>query len=79
MDIYNGAYYPKGKLNAQEWFDSFVEKEFDVVVAKSLFTHLLPDELDIYLRSIANRLRAGGKALLTFLFQRGATTPRRFG
>ena len=44
----------------------FVENEFDVAVAKSLFTHLLPEELDIYLRSIADRLRTGGKALLTF-------------
>ena len=66
MDIYSAAYYPKGKLNAQEWFDSFVEKDFDVVVAKSLFTHLLPEEVDIYLRGIADRLRIGGKALLTF-------------
>jgi SAM-dependent methyltransferase len=66
MDIYSPAYYPKGKLNAQEWLDSFVEKEFDVAVAKSLFTHLLPEEVDIYLRGIADRLKIGGKALLTF-------------
>lgn len=66
MDIYNAGYWPKGTLSAQEWLDGFGEKGFDVVVAKSLFTHVLPDELSIYLKGIADRLKPGGKALLTF-------------
>jgi SAM-dependent methyltransferase len=66
MDIYNAAYWPKGTLSAQEWLDGFDEKGFDVVVGKSLFTHVLPDELSVYLRGIADRLRTGGRALLTF-------------
>ena len=66
MDIYNAAYWPKGTLSAQEWLDSFGEKGFDVVLAKSLFTHVLPDELSVYLKGIADRLKSGGRALLTF-------------
>jgi SAM-dependent methyltransferase len=66
MDIYNAAYWPKGTLSAQEWLDGFDETGFDVVVGKSLFTHVLPDELGVYLRGIADRLRTGGRALLTF-------------
>lgn len=66
MDVYNAAYWRRGTLSAQEWLDGFGEKGFDVVVAKSLFTHVLPDELGVYLKGIADRLESGGKALLTF-------------
>lgn len=66
VDIYNAAYWPKGTLNAQEWLNSFGETGFDVVIAKSLFTHVLPDELGVYLKGIADRLKSGGRALLTF-------------
>ena len=66
MDIFNEAYWRKGRLSARQWLDIFGEKGFDVVVAKSLFTHVLPDELDTYLTGIAERLNPGGRALLTF-------------
>lgn len=66
MDVFNAAYWPKGTLSAEDWLRRFDERGFDVVVAKSLFTHVLPDELDVYLAGIADRLKAGGKALLTF-------------
>lgn len=66
MDVYSPAYWPRGTLSAQDWLDSFNEGEFDVIVAKSLFTHVLADELGVYLRGIAHRLKPGGRALLTF-------------
>ena len=66
MDIYNEAYHRRGKLSAKAWLDSFGENGFDIVIAKSLFTHVLPDELDIYLKGISDRLRPGGRTLLTF-------------
>lgn len=65
-DIYNAAYWPSGQLTAAEWFREFDAGEFDVVIAKSLFTHMLPDELDLYLTGISGRLGSGGRALLTF-------------
>ena len=66
MDIYNAAYWPRGTLSAQEWLNGFGERGFDVVVAKSLFTHVLADDLGVYLEGIAERLKSGGRALLTF-------------
>lgn len=66
MDIYNAAYWRRGRSSAQQWLDSFEESGFDVVVAKSLFTHVLPDELTVYLGGIADRLKPRGKALMTF-------------
>lgn len=66
MDVFNAGYWPSGKSNAREWLSGFDEREFDVVVAKSLFTHVLPDEIGVYLEAIADRLKPGGRALLTF-------------
>jgi SAM-dependent methyltransferase len=66
MDVYNAAYWPGGTLTARQGLERFPEAGFDVAIAKSLFTHVLPDELDIYLSDIAGRLAPGGRALLTF-------------
>ncbi len=65
-DIYNEDYWPAGRLSAREWFAGFDESDFDVVVAKSLFTHMFPDELDLYLEQLSKRLKPGGRGLLTF-------------
>jgi SAM-dependent methyltransferase len=66
MDVFNAAYSPRGRSSARDWLGRFDESGFDVVVAKSFFTHVLPDELGVYLEQIAGRLRAGGTALLSF-------------
>lgn len=65
-NIRNEAYWPSGRLDAASWFDSFDRSGFDAVLAKSLFTHMLPSEVDLYLAQIARRLAPGGRALLTF-------------
>jgi SAM-dependent methyltransferase len=64
-DIHNEAYWPQGRLSALEWLSGFAERDFDLVVAKSLITHMLPDELDLYLNAISTRLKPSGKALIT--------------
>lgn len=65
-DVHNAAYWPSGRLSTADWLANFPDTNFDVILAKSLFTHLLPDELDLYLDAIARRLSPGGEALLTF-------------
>jgi SAM-dependent methyltransferase len=65
-DIYNAAYAPTGKYSNEEWFANFRENDFDIAIAKSLFTHTMPYELDFYLQQISDRLKPTGKALLTF-------------
>ncbi len=66
MDIHNRAYWPHGRLTVHQALGSFDQGDFDLVVAKSFFTHVLPEELDVYLAAIAPRLRPAGRALLTF-------------
>jgi SAM-dependent methyltransferase len=65
-DIYNAAYWPAGKISAAEFFQQFDAGPFDIIVAKSLFTHMLIDELNIYFNAIAKNLAAGGKGILSF-------------
>ena len=65
-DIYNPDYWPSGKLTAAQWFAQFSRHRFDLVIAKSLFTHMLPQELELYLNEMAQRLEPGGRGLLTF-------------
>jgi SAM-dependent methyltransferase len=48
----------------------------DLIVAKSVFTHLLEEEARRYLAEIRRALRPGGRAVITaFLFDRSAPTP----
>lgn len=72
MDVFNAAYWPAGRLTTEQWLDTFAGSDFDVVIAKSLFTHVLPDEMDVYFRGIAPRLKIGGRALFTFFLLDGA-------
>jgi len=65
-DIYNEAYWPAGKLDARTFLAQFRVSPFDIIVAKSLFTHMLPDELSLYFEAVAANLTADGKAMLTF-------------
>jgi cyclopropane fatty-acyl-phospholipid synthase-like methyltransferase len=48
------------------FFAQFRVPPFEIIIAKSLFTHMLPDELSLYFDAVAANLTAGGKALLTF-------------
>ncbi|MCW5851725.1 MAG: class I SAM-dependent methyltransferase [Anaerolineae bacterium] len=65
-DIYNQDYWPSGQLTADQWFSQFSSHRFELVIAISLFSLMLPVELELYLREIAQRLEAGGRGLLTF-------------
>ena len=65
-DIYNEAYWPAGRLDARMFLAQFQAPPFEIIVAKSLFTHMLPDDLPLYFDAVAANLTAGGKAMLTF-------------
>jgi SAM-dependent methyltransferase len=65
-DIYNESYWRKGKNNARTFFDNYADTGFDIIVAKSLFTHMLIEEMEIYISEISKRLKDGGKAMITF-------------
>jgi len=65
-DVKDEIYCPNGSLSEEEFFRTFSENGFDIIVAKSLFTHLLPSNCELYLREVGSRLATTGYALVSF-------------
>src|SRR5215813_5129757 len=65
-DIYNGEYNPNGRVKASEYRFPFATSSFDIVVLISVFTHMLPTEVDHYLSEIARVLKPGGRCFATY-------------
>ena len=65
-DIYNGFYNPKGKVKPNKYIFPFRNNYFDVVIATSVFTHMLPRDVENYHKEIGRVLKKGGKSYLTY-------------
>jgi SAM-dependent methyltransferase len=65
-DIYNKQYNPRGSYRSSEYRFPFSDAEFDLVFLTSVFTHMLPLDLENYIREISRVLRPQGKCLFTF-------------
>jgi cyclopropane fatty-acyl-phospholipid synthase-like methyltransferase len=66
MDVRNGMYNPRGLTSAEDWTFHMDGRPFDVILLKSVFTHMLRREVVNYLRQIPLLLQAGGKCVATF-------------
>jgi SAM-dependent methyltransferase len=79
-DISNGFYNKHGKQTAGSFEFPWSDNSFDVVFLTSVFTHLLPDEVDHYLSEIARVLSGDGRCLVTyFLLNQGSRRRLREG
>jgi len=65
-DIYNPAYNPRGRYKAREYVFPYGDNAFDFVFATSVFTHMLPQDMERYLTEIVRVLKPGGRCLVTF-------------
>jgi ubiquinone/menaquinone biosynthesis C-methylase UbiE len=65
-DVYNKQYHPAGKSKASEYVFPYEDNSFDFTFLASVFTHMLPEEVDNYLSEIARVLRDGGRSMITF-------------
>lgn len=65
-DIYNYQYNSKGCYRASEYCFPFADAPFDFVFLTSVFTHMLPADVDHYLAEISRVLRPGGRCLITY-------------
>jgi SAM-dependent methyltransferase len=65
-DLFNRRYHPGGEHRASEYRFPYDDGSFDLVIATSVYTHLLEDEADHYLAESARVLRAGGRLFATF-------------
>ena len=66
IDVTSLAYNPKGVHRGEDYSLPFEEQAFDVVLLKSVFTHMRPLEVENYLGEVSRLLKSGGRCLVTF-------------
>jgi len=66
VDLHNHHYNSRGTASASTYRFPYPDESFDFVFATSVFTHLLPNEAENYLREIGRLLRPGGRLLSTW-------------
>lgn len=64
-NIYNKMYNPSGSFSASTYHFPYPDNDFDLVLCTSVFTHMLPNDLDHYLEEIARVMKPGARFLLT--------------
>lgn len=65
-DVYNKEHNRKGTVNARDYSFPYEDKSFDFVFLTSVFTHMLPDEVDNYLSEISRVLKPNGRCFVTY-------------
>lgn len=65
-DVFNKYYNPDGRMMASEYVFPFANESFDFVYLVSVFTHMLPADMQHYLREISRVLKPGGKCICSF-------------
>ncbi len=66
IDVYNPRYNPDGAERGSQVKLPFDDNAFDVALLKSVFTHMLVDDVRGYLREISRVLREGGRCVITY-------------
>jgi SAM-dependent methyltransferase len=60
-DVYNKEYNPKGSWQPADYEFPYEDEIFDVAVLISVFTHMLPTDVDRYVGEIARVLKKNGR------------------
>ena len=68
VDVFNKNYNPDGKYRAAEYRFPYKNESFDFLFLTSVFTHMLPQDIENYISEIARVLRKEGRCLITFFF-----------
>lgn len=77
LDVYNAEFNPTGKYKGSEYQLPFSNESFNGVFLISVFTHMMPKDIENYIFEISRVLKDGGVCLIsTFLMDRGVTGER---
>jgi SAM-dependent methyltransferase len=66
-DVFNKEYHPHGRAEAKDYRFPYPDDTFDIVVLTSVFTHMLPPEVEHYMSEIVRVLRPGARCYITHL------------
>jgi SAM-dependent methyltransferase len=75
-DISNTEYNPAGSVKASEYPFPFPSETFDLVVLASVFTHMLPGDMEHYVAEISRVLKSGGHCFATYSLLNGESRLR---
>lgn len=64
-DVYNKEYNPKGRHPAAQYRLPYDDNTFTLVVLFSVFTHMMPADVDNYVSEIGRVLAPGGRTFIT--------------
>lgn len=76
LDVYNAEYNPRGRLSPSQVAFPFEADSLTVAFAISVFTHMLPPDVDHYVAEISRVLDGSGRALLTWFLLDDDSGPR---
>jgi len=65
-DVYNKEYNPKGSKQPANYQFPYEDETFDVAVLLSVFTHMLPIDVDRYVSEIARVLKKNGRICASY-------------
>lgn len=65
-DIFNSCYNPDGKLQPADFRFPYPDGSFDFVFLTSVFTHMLPRDVEHYLTEIVRVMRPGATCLVSY-------------
>ncbi|MGB3681469.1 MAG: class I SAM-dependent methyltransferase [Rubrobacteraceae bacterium] len=65
-DIYNKRYNPEGGHTASNYEFPYEDGSFDLVFLASIFTHLLPEDMENYFSEISRVLKDGGRCVISY-------------
>lgn len=65
-DVFNRYYNPTGRLRGCDYAFPFEPESFDFVFLISVFTHMLPTDMEHYLAQIANVMTPGAVCIISF-------------
>lgn len=65
-DVFHSRYNPDGKVHAPDYHFPFEDGFFDLVILISVYTHMLPEDVEAYTKEIARVLKKNGKCFITY-------------
>ncbi|MEA2333259.1 MAG: hypothetical protein QOH58_3397 [Thermoleophilaceae bacterium] len=74
VDLHNPLYNPAGAVPASEFRFPYADDSFDFAFLTSVFTHMLPDEVERYLSELRRTLRPSGRVFATWFLINAEST-----
>jgi len=65
-DVYNKYYNPTGRYKPSEYRFPYEDNTYNLITLGSVFTHMMPADIENYLKEIARVMKKGGKSIISY-------------